>query len=203
MRWDRLFEDLETQLASEWESERAALESEAERLRLSKLSLRERLQVFAEGEGTPVAARSRSGDVFTGRVVTVGADFAALRTEAAHAGGLVLLPLHAPWEFALPAEELLRSARGSRVPASPLAERMTLGFVLRDVARKRLAVGLVSAGGMRLHGTIDRVGADHLDLAEHEPGAPRRPENVRAHRLISFEMVESVRVEAPRDYAFG
>ena len=44
MRWDRFFDDLEGQLASEWEAERAALDTEAERLRLSRVALRERLR---------------------------------------------------------------------------------------------------------------------------------------------------------------
>ena len=49
MRWDRFFEDLEDQLDSEWEAERAALDTEAERLRLSRVALRERLVALARG----------------------------------------------------------------------------------------------------------------------------------------------------------
>nr|MDQ2699570.1 hypothetical protein [Actinomycetota bacterium] len=47
MRWDRFFEDLEDQLSSEWEAERAALDTEAERLRLSRVTLRDRLVALA------------------------------------------------------------------------------------------------------------------------------------------------------------
>ena len=52
MRWDRFFDDLEDQLASEWEAERAVLDTEAERLRLSRVTLRERLR------GLPASAVS-------------------------------------------------------------------------------------------------------------------------------------------------
>ncbi len=49
MRWERFFDDLEDQLASEWEAERAALDSEAERLRLAHVALRERIAALAGG----------------------------------------------------------------------------------------------------------------------------------------------------------
>lgn len=51
MRWERFFEDLEHQLDSEFEAERAALDTEAERLRLSRLRLRERLALLAQQGG--------------------------------------------------------------------------------------------------------------------------------------------------------
>jgi hypothetical protein len=58
VRWDRFFDDLEDQLASEWEAERAALDTEAERLRLSRVALTERLTLLVGGEaGTPGARR--------------------------------------------------------------------------------------------------------------------------------------------------
>ena len=48
MEWDHLFADLEGQLAAEWEAERAALDAESERLRISKLTLRDRLRAVAD-----------------------------------------------------------------------------------------------------------------------------------------------------------
>ena len=45
MRWDRFFEDLEDQLDSEWEAERAALDTEAEK------TLYERLKALTERGG--------------------------------------------------------------------------------------------------------------------------------------------------------
>src|SRR6478736_106449 len=46
--------------------------------------------------------------------------------------------------------------------------------------------------GPRLLGTIDAVGADHLDLAEHPDGLPRRRENVRAVATVPFAALIAV-----------
>jgi hypothetical protein len=46
--------------------------------------------------------------------------------------------------------------------------------------------------GPRLLGTIDGVGADHLDLAEHLEGLPRRRENVRAVATVPFAALVAV-----------
>lgn len=52
MHWDRLFDDLESQLASEWEAERAALDAESERLRISRLDLHSRLRQLCAADAT-------------------------------------------------------------------------------------------------------------------------------------------------------
>ena len=198
MRWDRFFEDLEDQLASEWEAERAALDTEAERLRLARVSLRERLAVAAEGEpgGTPPSIEFADGTVVVAAVTGVGADWVAL--DPGTRTGAVLVPLHAVVAIGMPHADLLRSARPSAARApSALAERMTLGFVLRDVSRRRLAVTVHLVGGRALTGTIDRAGADHLDIALHEAGAPRRSDAVRGHRLVPFAALAWVRIDGP------
>jgi len=45
-------------------------------------------------------------------------------------------------------------------------------------------------------GTIDRAGADHLDIALHEPGAPRRAASVTGHRIVPFAGVAWIRLDA-------
>jgi hypothetical protein len=66
-----------------------------------------------------------------------------------------------------------------------LLDRLTVSFLLRDLCRRRSAV-VVSTRTGRWTGTIDRVGRDHLDLAVHEPGSPRRNRSVEQIRVIVF-----------------
>lgn len=194
MRWDRFFEDLEDQLDSEWEAERAALDSEAERLRLSRITLRERLVAVAgEGEGA-VSFDLCDETVLVGRVSAVGADWVAVAPEPR--GDAVLVPLSAVVALGLAQIDLVGSARGASAGPA-LRRRMTFGFVLRDLARKRIPVRVQIATGRSLTGTIDRAGADHFDLALHDAGAPRRRGEVAGYRLVTFAAVASVRPEAP------
>jgi hypothetical protein len=204
VRWDRFFEDLEDQLDSEWEAERLALDTEAERLRLSHVTLRERLTLLA-GEQDAAAEPTlelRDGAVTTGRLAAVGADWVAMEVAGTRAGVLVV-PLGAVRAVGLAHSDVLRTARppasGRRVS---LADRMGLGFVLRDAARRRAGVTLRLDGGRALTGTIDRAGADHLDIALHEPGSARRSSEVTGFRLVSFSAVVWVRLE-DADLAFG
>ncbi|MGK9219130.1 MULTISPECIES: hypothetical protein [unclassified Microbacterium] len=197
MRWDRFFEDLEDQLAAEWEAERAALDSEAERLRVSRLALRERLVAFAQSAASPLSIELRDGSSLEASVTSVGADWMAVRPLRAHgaAESAVLVPLPAIRSIGAAQGELLRSARPTE-PESRLAQRVTFGFALRDLARRRAAMAIGVVSGRALSGTIDRVGADHLDLALHDPDSPRRSAAVTAFRIVSFEAVAWVRVAA-------
>ncbi|MCR2801671.1 hypothetical protein QNO21_03200 [Microbacterium sp. zg-Y818] len=194
MRWDRLFEDLEDQLASEWEAERAALDTEAERLRLSKLSLRERLRALV-GTEPAVSVDLVDGTVATGTVSAVGADWFAMTTHTRR-GGALLVPFAGTAAIGVPHADLLRSARPV-TSAARLADRMTLGFVLRDLSRRRIPITAGLAGGRLLSGTIDRAGADHVDLALHDLDAPRRAAAVGGHRLVPTDAVLWVRLDSP------
>jgi hypothetical protein len=195
VRWDRFFDDLEDQLASEWEAERAALDTEAERLRLSRVALRDRLGLLVERDR---AAASPSfelsdGTVLSAEVSAVGADWVALEPDHGRRGA-VLVPFASIACIGMPHPDLLLSARPA--PArSALADRLTLGFVLRDVVRRRAAVAVRLTSGRHLTGTIDRAGADHLDLAIHEPGSPRRADAVTGHRIVPFAALAWIRVD--------
>jgi hypothetical protein len=199
MRWDRLFEDLEDQLASEWEAERAALDSEAERLRLSRLPLQDRLRtlIAREADAGGAAVELVDGTVLSVRMTAVGADWIGVDgTTGQRTAGLI--PFGAVGSIALPTPEILLSARPD-VPMPPqrrLAERMTLGFVLRDLARRRLPVTLHLVGGASLSGTIDRALHDHLDLALHDAGAPRRSGAVTGMRIVPFAALGWLRLDS-------
>lgn len=199
MRWDRFFDDLEDQLASEWEAERAALDTEAERLRLSRVTLAERLGRLAAGTraasaSAPVASFDLSdGTTLRASVTRVGTDWLAL-LPAERRAGAVIVPFASILAVGMPHADLLRSARptGAR---DPLADRLTFGFVLRDLVRRRVGVAVQLASGRSLTGTIDRAGADHLDLALHDPGSARRTDAVAGYRVVPFAAVAWVRAD--------
>ena len=195
MRWDRFFDDLEDQLASEWEAERAALDTEAERLRLSRVALRDRLALLVDRDRTAPAPSFEfaDGTVLSAEVTAVGADWAGLEAADGRAGALIA-PFGALACIGMPHPDLLRSARPSP-PRSALSDRLTLGFVLRDLVRRREAVGVQLASGRTLSGTIDRAGVDHFDLALHEPGSARRADAVVGHRIVPFAAVAWIRVD--------
>ncbi|MGB4776868.1 hypothetical protein [Microbacterium sp.] len=204
MRWDRFFEDLEDQLDSEWEAERAALETESERLRLSRVTLRERLVALAAaGTARPAACELTDGGTLEGRVSRVGADWFALAADPPGDGlrraasrALWIVPLDAVRALTLPAPDLLGSVRDA-APGDTLGQRMGLGFVLRDVARRRVGVTVRVAGAAALHGTIDRAAADHFDLALHDIDQPRRAGAVTGFRVIPFAAIAAVGLAAP------
>jgi len=192
VHWDRLFEDLEGQLASEWEAERAALDAESERLRISKLELSSRLRLL-QHEGALLHLVLADERRRTVRLHAVGADWVGAQpTDAPTA---LLVPMRAILTIELD-HGLLLSSLDERVPVQPsLRERMTLGFVLRDLARRRLPMRVALRDGSTVHGTADRAGADHLDLAVHDVGEPRRAAAVRSFRMIPFDAVVWISAE--------
>lgn len=198
MRWDRFFDDLEDQLASEWEAERAALDTEAERLRLSRVALVDRLALLASRDAAPVVASFDLSDGTTMRatVTGAGADWTALAPAEGRPGAIVV-PFASILSIGMPHADLLRTARPAPV-RSALADRLTFGFALRELVRRRAGVAVHLASGRVVAGTIDRAGADHLDLALHDPGEPRRAEAVSGYRMIPFTAVAWLHVdEAP------
>ncbi|WP_106816230.1 hypothetical protein [Microbacterium timonense] len=196
MRWDRFFDDLEDQLASEWEAERAALDTEAERLRLSRVTLAERLALLCSRDTGPATVASfdlTDGTSLRATVTGLGADWVAL-APAEGSAAAVIAPLAAITTVGMPHADLLRTARPAP-PRSALADRLTFGFVLRDLVRRRAPVAVHLVSGRVLTGTIDRAGADHLDLALHEPGSPRRAHAVSGYRLVPFAAVSWIRAD--------
>lgn len=196
MRWDRFFEDIEDQLASEWEAERIALETEAERLRLSRLALRERLEALvpADRDAPTLALELLDGTILRAPIGGLGADW-LLAAPWGTRSGAALVPLSSISSVGMPQSELLGSARpGSASAAGTVSRRATFGFAVRDLVRRRSGVTVHRIGGTALSGTIDRAGADHLDLALHEPGGVRRPVDVTGYRIVPFAVVAWIAV---------
>jgi len=197
MRWDDLFDDLESQLEQELGAEEGDLLAEEERLRLGRLTLRDRLIAMSRaGDGTPdqLKLAMRDGSVVTVAVGSIGRDWLVGELVGARRGSCVV-PLAAVAALLPSSEQLARSMTVEPAGESPvsLSARLGLAFVLRDLCRRRAAVDVSTASSERLHGTIDRVGRDHLDLAEHEPGVPRRAASVGRIRILPFGELHLVR----------
>ncbi len=207
MRWESLFDDMESQLEHELGAEDAQLRAEEERLRLGRLTVRERLGALSsatDAVADPLRLELRSGGLVTVRALTFGRDWLAgeLAGECAAVGGhqtQCVIPLGAVAGVLLERADILRSLGEQPVAQARVAERIGLAFVLRDLCRRRAGVeidcGTGPSGAARLvHGTIDRVGRDHCDLALHEASTPRRESLVTGYRIVPFEQIMMLRL---------
>lgn len=194
MRRDLLFDDLASQLDLEQRAEERALALEEERLRLSRLGLRERLQalsgVLADGAG--IRVHLRGGGVLDVRPAAFGRDWLSGDLVERSPARSCILPLAAVAAIVPERGQLTEPEASVAGPGAPgLVDRITLPFVLRDLSRRRTAVTLATDDG-DLHGTLDRVARDHVDLALHEPGLPRREQNVHGYRIVPLERVRVI-----------
>jgi hypothetical protein len=182
VRWDNLFDDLEAQLERLEDAELAGEVAERSRIEVSKFGLVDRLRPAI---GQPVSVTVPGAPALVGTVSAVGAGWLLL---AEARGPEVLVPVAA-----------IRTVAGlgavSAVPGSAgrVAARLTLGHVLRGIARDRsgVAVGLLDGGG--LTGTIDRVGSDFFEIAEHAVDEARRPGNVAGVRTVAMTAIALIR----------
>jgi hypothetical protein len=192
MRWDDLFDDLEGQLESEQTSEDADLRAEEERLRLARLGLRDRLLSLHRSTLTPAQRilRLTLGDGSSVGVTpsTFGRDWFAgeLHAELRRDRPCVI-PLESITSVALTSEQVLASldAPVEDEADRSLAARLGLGFLLRDLCRRRAPVTL-QLRSLTISGTLDRVGRDHCDLAVHDAGGVRRRSAVTEIRVVRF-----------------
>ncbi|TYL52475.1 hypothetical protein [Agromyces mariniharenae] len=187
MRWDLLFDDLESQLDQEQRDEERALALEEERLRLARLTLRDRLIALSRaGDGGSIAVRVElmGGTELQVRPLAFGRDWmSATVAESGRGPGQCLVPLGAIAAVLPSRSQVGPSLEPGTQGSGRLSERIGLPFVLRDLCRRRTPIHLTTKDG-RVHGTIDRVARDHLDLAVHEPGTARRDRDVRGIRIV-------------------
>ncbi|MBT2500263.1 hypothetical protein J7E25_14305 [Agromyces sp. ISL-38] len=196
MRWDLLFDDLESQLDQEQRDEERALAIEEERLRLGRLTLRDRLSAIASADGddrhdptASVRVELQGGRILALRPLAFGRDWmsAELR-EPGRGGAQCIVPLGAIAALLPTRAQLDPSLEPLPESSARLAERIGLPFVLRDLCRRRTHVQLTTVDGVS-HGTIDRVARDHIDLALHDADAPRREREVQGYRVVPLARV--------------
>jgi hypothetical protein len=200
MRWDNLFDDLESQLEQQLSAEEVDLQAEEERLRLARLGIRDRLHslhLHAAGDRErTLRVTLVDGFRIALTPTTFGRDWIAGEVvEESGRRPSCILPLDAIGGIALGAGQVRLSLAAAAHPEPPssLSARLGLPFVLRDLCRRRQQVDLRVAAGS-VHGTIDRVGRDHIDVAVHEPGDPRRESSVSEYRVVRLAQVLLVRL---------
>lgn len=178
MRWDRLFDDLEAQLVLDEARELEVEVADRTRRERALLDLQARL---LHNRGAQVGIHLVSGGI-AGRIADVGPDW-------------LLIEPRPEWPviIALPAVRSITGLRPGAETPSMVARRFGFGAALRAVSRDRSTVKLTDLDGRATVGTVDVVGADHLELAEHAADEPRRSANVVAHHLVPFAAIESVR----------
>lgn len=178
MRWDDLFEDLSAQ----WEAqERRELDAEvADRTRRERASLGLYERLAAAGTAQ-VALALRSRTVVSGRVADVGDGWVLVGVP----GGAV----------SLVAFSGITAVTGlpARAAGEPTGRRFGLGYALRGLSRDRCVLTCTDVAGGRATGTVDAVGRDFFELAEHAADVPRRAENVTGRRLVPFEALVLLR----------
>ena len=160
-RWSQLFDDLDAQSVALTAAEDRGEVAERTRIETSQLRLTDRLRPAL---GHEVGVRCLGAGQLRGRLDGVGVDWLQL-TELSSDRALV------PLGAVVAVSGLSRWSAGDD---GELGRRLGFRSVLRRLGRDRAPVRLVLADGSSLAGTVDRVGADFLELAEHPLDEPRR-----------------------------
>ena len=182
----RVFDELEAEfdagLRREAEQEAVA----AVRAELGSTVLWEQL-ARRIGSDAVVLAGART---FRGATVASYPEFLVLRADD---GTEHLIRYGPAVSVALPAEPPTL-----RPTPNPAARRHQFALALRELARRREPVRVELADGTSCDGTIEAVGSDYLEVAEHELGEARRRVAVRARRFVGFEAVVAVTIPPER-----
>ena len=186
MRWQQLFEDLQSQFEAEEVALERAESASRTRAAVGAIHLSERL---AGAHGLPLVLTVRGAGHVAGTLVDQGVDWLLLEDGQAREQLVALDAVRAVGGLGrrtVPAE-----------PAGTVQGRLDLRWALRGLARDRSVVQVVLDDGSTLTGTLDRVGADFVELAEHPGDAPRRSESVRGVRAVVIGAVAVVRTALP------
>jgi hypothetical protein len=180
MRWDALFADLEAQAEALATAERDAEVDELVRLEASRLRLLDRLRPAV---GAVIKLRCLGGLVVSGNLSRVGADW--------------LLVDEGGGREAIVATSALVSIAGqgrlSGSADSQLEAKLGIGHALRGVARDRSVLRACLTDASVIDGTVDRVGLDFVEIAEHAAGEPRRRGEVRQVLLVPISSLAVLR----------
>jgi hypothetical protein len=182
----RMFDELEAEFEAGLRREADQETMAAVRAELGSTVLWEQL---ARRLGTDMVAIA--GDrVLRGSAVASYPEFLVLRADD---GAEHLIPYGPAVSVVLPAEPPpLRPTPG------PAVRRYQLALALRELARRRDPVRVDLGDGTSVDGTIEAVGRDYLEIAEHDPGEVRRRAAVRARRFVGFAAIVAVTLPPAR-----
>jgi hypothetical protein len=180
MRWDRLFRDIEAQLDAADAAELDAEVAERTRRESALVALVDRVR---GASGSRVSVMVMGTGVVEGVLLEAGSQWLLLAEDG---GREAVLPLSAVLSLA---------GLGVRtaVPGGQVFARLGLAAALRAIARDRAAVSVGLVDGSVLTGTLDRVGADFVEVSLHGAGEPRRRDEVSGVRTLPFAALAHVR----------
>ena len=182
MRWDDVFADLEAQFEAAQAAELAGEISDRTRRETALLRLSDRL---GPAVGRTVSVSATGAGTLHGRLSDVGPDWLLLEET----GNRELL-VAAAWVLGITGVGARSNVPGSE---GEVGRSLDLRWALRGLARNRVGVQVVLVDGTTLAGTLDQVGADHVDLAEHPAGEQRRAGAVRQVRVLPLTALSVVR----------
>ncbi len=155
MRWEQLFADLEARFDAAADADLSAEVADRIRSEAARTGIAERMAVAT---GTTVRIVSLGGASASGTVRRTGPDWLLL---AETHGADVLVALGAVAAVTGVPRGVAGPGGGGMVGA-----RLGIGSALRAIARDRLPVVLQLVDGTTTGGTVERVGRDHLELAD-------------------------------------
>jgi hypothetical protein len=185
MRWQQLFADLQAQFEAEEAVEDRVAGASRARAEMGAVELVRRMRGSVGG---PLTLRCRGAGPVAGTLTDVGVDWLLLEDEQ----GRSLLVASAAVRTVAGLGQRTAIEEGGAVRA-----RMDLRWALRGLARDRSAVQVVLDDGGVLTGTLDRVGADHVEVAEHPADMPRRSEAVQGITAVVIAAIAVLRTLPP------
>jgi hypothetical protein len=182
VRWEALFGDLEAQAQALDREELDAEVRDRVRRETALLALADRL---APSVGRPLQLHVAGAGLLRATLRDAGPDWLLLEEQGDRE---VLVP-----SGALLSVSGLRP--GAQAPAlrGEVGRRLDLRWALRGLARDRAGVAVVLRDGTTVGGTVDRVGADHVELAEHPVAEPRRAAAAQGVRLLPLDALGLLR----------
>jgi hypothetical protein len=184
--WDGWLAELEAEFDALRRQEETRETVAAVRHEVGEASLWEQLARRVGVQVTVTFAAGVGSDVLRGELLASYQDFCVIQPEAGSGHHLVRFGPHI--SLALPALQ----ARPLQPTPSGTARVYSFKLALRLLARQREPVRIRFGNGTAATGTLEAVGADYLELAEHDPSDAPRRQAVRARRVADLGAVAVV-----------